>query len=199
MWPTRQRRPSADRSRQGRVPDRDPLPRRSPIPANFDADIVGTTSGRLRRPSAMPDARAAPPEGRIATRQFEIRQNARKWLPVETPERRGITRATRVEMQSTGKEQNEAGPEQSTPGGSRTHPVNRAKKLAGADSVRRRLSASSSGQAAECRPASSTAGHRPPTNDPGKQLPVAARPSVLAESGNVVTRRKIVKDLNVRD
>src|SRR3954471_12558506 len=33
--------------------------------------------------------------------------------------------------------------------------------------------------------------------DPGKQLPIAARPTMLPGGGDVVTRRKILEDLDV--
>src|SRR5664280_451627 len=35
--------------------------------------------------------------------------------------------------------------------------------------------------------------------NPRKQLPVAARPTVLARCGNIVTRRKVLKDLDIGD
>ena len=95
------------------------------------------------------------------------------------------------------REKNETGPEQCSHRGQQNPPDYKRDETRwrrqGAPEIVDELPAA---QRRNIRPA---AGGRRLAHEPRKQLPVAARPSVLARCGHVVTRRKILKDLNVRN
>ena len=77
-------------------------------------------------------------------------------------------------------------------------PAASVSQAAGADRVRRRLSTifhwSIGGMRASMRP-----GPGAPPDDPGQQLPVAARPAMLPGRSDLVVRRELLEELDVGD
>ena len=76
-------------------------------------------------------------------------------------------------------------------------PTTSASRLAGADSVRRRLSSIFQRPISGRARRRSTDGRVAPAEEPRQQLPVAARPAMLARGGHVVARGKLLDDLDV--
>ena len=79
------------------------------------------------------------------------------------------------------------------------HPASKARTAMGADSVRRRLSSIFQRPIAGMAPRRPirVVGLRPAPEDPGQQLPIAARPAVVAKGADVVAGRKFLDDLDI--
>ena len=77
-------------------------------------------------------------------------------------------------------------------------PASRARTASGADSVRRRLSSIFQRPiAGTARGDSAAPALRPAAENPRQQLPVAARPAVVAQGADIVARRKFLDDLDI--